>query len=81
MSVCACLHVHVCMCACVHMSVSMLVFIFVFMFADVVLARFTAAITKMVNYPCYAVHNVYGHTKLKAPVLVRSLKLTNFGLR
>ena len=25
--------------------------------------------------------NVYGHTKLKTPVLVRSLKLSNFGLR
>ena len=28
-----------------------------------------------------ATANVYGHTMLKAPVLVRSLKLSNIGLR
>jgi hypothetical protein len=29
----------------------------------------------------FTLYFVYGHTKLKTPVLVRSLKLSNFGLR
>ena len=53
-------------------------------YAKIIMPRplflFTVLLYKKVNYQFWAGLNVYGHIMLKAPVLVRSLKLSNIEL-